>query len=149
MAKKLNVSQPTISRTRKKLEKEGYIKEYTIIPDYHKLGFQIVSFTLAKLKKGVSEDALIEMRKETNQILQSENVSAILTMRGTGLDADYITVSFHESYDTYRRTISQIRQTPILEVAGTRTFIASLGESHFRPLTHSALAQYLARMETK
>ena len=149
LAKKLNVSQPTITRTRKKLEKEGYIKEYTIIPDYKKLGFQIVSFTLAKLKKGVPEDALIEARKKLHQILGNENVSTILTMRGTGLDADYITVAFHESYDAYLRFISRTRQTPIFEVEGTRTFLASLGESHFRTLTHCALAQYLARMETK
>lgn len=149
LSKKLNVSQPTITRTRKKLEKEGYIKEYTIIPDFKKLGFQMVSFTLAKLKKGISEDALIEARKKTHQWLQSENVSAILTMRGNGLDADYITITFHESYEAYRRFTSRIRQTPLLEVTDTRTFIASLSESHFRPLTFSILAEYLAKMKTK
>jgi len=37
LAQAIGVSQPTVSRTIKKLEKEGYIKEYTIIPDFHKL----------------------------------------------------------------------------------------------------------------
>jgi DNA-binding Lrp family transcriptional regulator len=31
LAKKLGVSQPTVTRTRTRLEKEGYIKEYTLI----------------------------------------------------------------------------------------------------------------------
>jgi DNA-binding Lrp family transcriptional regulator len=34
MARKLGVSQPTVSRMRGKLESEGVIQEYTIIPDY-------------------------------------------------------------------------------------------------------------------
>jgi DNA-binding Lrp family transcriptional regulator len=32
LARAVGVSQPTLSRTRKKLEKQGMIKEYTIIP---------------------------------------------------------------------------------------------------------------------
>ena len=31
LAKVIGASQPTITRTRRKLEKEGYIKEYTIL----------------------------------------------------------------------------------------------------------------------
>ena len=45
----LGVSQPTVSRTRARIEKE-YIKTYTIIPDFQKLGYQIMAFTLAKMK---------------------------------------------------------------------------------------------------
>jgi len=44
----LAVSQPTVSRTRARIEKE-YIKTYTIIPDFKKLGYEIMAFTLAKI----------------------------------------------------------------------------------------------------
>lgn len=54
LAKALDVSQPTISRLIKKLEKEKYIKEYTIMPDSHKLGYELAAFTLVELKKGLS-----------------------------------------------------------------------------------------------
>jgi len=149
LAKTLSVSQPTITRTRKKLEEEGYIKEYTIIPDFEKLGFQMMSFTLAKLKKQVSEDAIRETRKELRKTLPKENVSTILTMRGIGLSADYMIIAFHESYDAYLRFLDLIRRQPILEITETRTFIASLTESHFRPLTFSTLAEYVTKMKTK
>jgi DNA-binding Lrp family transcriptional regulator len=36
LAKALGTSQPTITRTRGKLEREGIIKEYTMIPDFTK-----------------------------------------------------------------------------------------------------------------
>ena len=34
VAKAIGISQPTVSRTISRLEKEGVIKEYTIIPDF-------------------------------------------------------------------------------------------------------------------
>ena len=45
LAKILEVSQPTITRMRKKLETSEYISEYTLIPNLVKLGFEIVAFT--------------------------------------------------------------------------------------------------------
>ena len=52
----LGVSQPTVSRTRARIEKE-YIKTYTIIPDFQKLGYQIMAFTLAKMKTHSENEA--------------------------------------------------------------------------------------------
>lgn len=131
------------------MEKEGYIKEYTIIPQFEKLGFQIMSFTLAKLKKQVSEDTIMETRKELRKTIPREHVSTILTMRGIDLSANYMISAFHESYDAYLRFLDLIRRQPILEVTETRTCIASLTENQFRPLTFSALAEYVAKMRTK
>ena len=41
VANRLNVSQPTITRARVELEKE-YVKEYTLIPDFPKIGYEIM-----------------------------------------------------------------------------------------------------------
>jgi len=45
LAKAVGTSQPTITRKRTKLEKEGFIKEYTVIPDLKKMGYEIIAFT--------------------------------------------------------------------------------------------------------
>ena len=47
LAKRIGVSQPTVSRKRTKLEREGLL-EYTAIPDFKKLGFQIMVFSFSK-----------------------------------------------------------------------------------------------------
>ncbi|MCJ7423289.1 Lrp/AsnC family transcriptional regulator [Candidatus Bathyarchaeota archaeon] len=45
LAKATRVSQPTVTRTRTKLEKMGLVKEYTIIPDLRKMGYELLVFT--------------------------------------------------------------------------------------------------------
>ncbi|MGQ9460398.1 MAG: Lrp/AsnC family transcriptional regulator [Candidatus Bathyarchaeaceae archaeon] len=49
LAKKLKVSQSTLTRVRNKLEREGYIRRYTILPDFRKLGWEILAFTFVKM----------------------------------------------------------------------------------------------------
>jgi DNA-binding Lrp family transcriptional regulator len=51
IAKSLNISQPTVTRMRKRLEDKKYITEYTTILDLSKLGFEIISFIFFKTKK--------------------------------------------------------------------------------------------------
>lgn len=43
LAKKIGLSQPTVTRRRARLDKEGLI-DYTGIPNLVKLGFEIVAF---------------------------------------------------------------------------------------------------------
>jgi DNA-binding Lrp family transcriptional regulator len=42
IAVKCNISQPTVSRCRAKLERKKIIKGYAVIPDLHELGFELV-----------------------------------------------------------------------------------------------------------
>lgn len=45
LARSLRVSQPTATRKRTFIEKEGYIKEYTVVPDLVKLGYDFIAVT--------------------------------------------------------------------------------------------------------
>jgi len=58
----LGISQPTVSRTRARIEKE-YIKTYTIIPDFEKLGYQIMAFIFSKMKAFPGTDVASEIVK--------------------------------------------------------------------------------------
>ena len=49
LAKVLGVSQPTVTRTRQRLEKE-YIRSYTLFPLFDKIGYGIIAFTFFKSK---------------------------------------------------------------------------------------------------
>ncbi len=68
LGKILGASQPTVSRTRNKLVKDGVIQQFTIIPDLTKMGCEIIAFTLLKFSARTPE--LLE--KEENGLRSSQ-----------------------------------------------------------------------------
>ena len=46
LAKELGISQPTVSRLISRLQKEGVIKEFTMVPDFCKLGFNLMAIIM-------------------------------------------------------------------------------------------------------
>lgn len=48
VADSVGVSQPTVTRARHQLEKAGFIRRYEIVPDFEKLGFEIIAFSMVE-----------------------------------------------------------------------------------------------------
>jgi DNA-binding Lrp family transcriptional regulator len=152
LSRVLGVSQPTVTRTRSVLEKEGIVKEYTMIPGLSKLGFGIMSITLAKLKEPISEQKVMEVRKQVRQTLLEEPTPAILAMGGIGLSADRVFIAFHENYSSYTEFLNRLKRHPLVKVEDLKSFLIDLEDrSQFLPLTLSELAKYLkyARLQKK
>jgi DNA-binding Lrp family transcriptional regulator len=91
LAKVLNISQPTVTRLRRVLEKEA-IEQYTIIPNLPYLGFDIIAFTFARSKELVHP--LWEEGKKW--IVKQPNV--VFASTGQGIDADALMISIHTDY---------------------------------------------------
>ena len=95
----LGVSQPTVSRTRARIEKE-YIKTYTIIPDFEKLGYQIMAFTFTKMKANPGTDVAKEIVTKSKEWL-AKRPNVIFGAGGEGLGKDLVLISFHKKYSAY------------------------------------------------
>lgn len=85
LAKAIGVSQPTITRLIKKLEKEGYIKEYTMIPDFRKLGYELMALIFIKLKNTLSSEEAEKAREITQESLSKSAFGIVMLERGIGL----------------------------------------------------------------
>jgi DNA-binding Lrp family transcriptional regulator len=145
LAKPAGVSQPTVSRIRPRLEKEGVL-DYTAVPNLAKLGFEILAFTFAKLKHPLTPEDLEKARKDVHGVLNKENASVILGMSGMGCDADRVLVSFHEHYSAYLSFIRFIKSQSLVEIDGAKNFIVNLlGEKHFLPLNFTGIAGYILK----
>ena len=124
----LGVSQPTVSRTRARIEKE-YIKTYTIIPDFQKLGYQIMAFTIAKLKQS-SENLAAEkmMQRAREWIAKFPNV--IFAADGEGFGKDFIIVSFHKNYSAYAKFVRSFAMDWGASLDNFESFLVSIGSGY-------------------
>jgi len=145
LARAVGVSQPTLSRTRKKLEKQGMIKEYTIIPDYPQLGLALMSITFTKMKGRLTKETLDDMKKGARNTMSERPTALILGNTGIGRKADYVAIAFHRDYDEYDEFMRLIREFPSANIDETESFIVNLLDNNqFQPLSFSQLARYLA-----
>lgn len=150
LAKAIGVSQPTISRTREKLEKYGMIKEYTIIPDYLQLGFKLLSITFTKMKGPFSEEILDDMKRRARKTMSEHPSALILGNTGMGVNADYVTIAFHRGYGEYSEFMKEIKEYPNVNIDETKSFIIDLSEKdQMQPLSFSHLAGYLEKAKEK
>jgi DNA-binding Lrp family transcriptional regulator len=144
LARALGVSQPTVSRTKARLEKEGYISEYTMIPNFNKLGYHLFALTFFSWKQGVSKNEMEEAIKFAQEKAPSVLSNVVLIERGIGLNYDSFMGSFHKDYSSYTKLISEIKKNPYLNSAKMESFIVNLDdEIHYRTLTFSTLAKHL------
>jgi len=146
IARKVGVSQPTVTRMIKKLKSEGYIKEFTIIPDFSKLGFEIMSIILSDVREKTTEREMEDTREKIRNE-QKENPNALLFgYTGMGLNSTRASILLAKNYSELSSFNSLARNHPLVKVDSIRSFDISLvGENHYLPLTLSQLAGYLER----
>lgn len=149
LARVIGTSQPTVSRLIRKLEKEGIIQEYTVIPDFRKLGYELLGLTFVKLKKNLGVEETERAREMARNGLAEGNFEIVMLERGLGLGYDGVIVAFYEDYATYMEHKNKIRQYPFLELSEVESFLISLKDNvHYRPLTFKTLAKHLLTLKT-
>ena len=104
LAKKVGVSQPTVTRRRAYVEKKVSL-DYTAIPNFGKLGFELMAFTFAGWNHKVYPD---EKVPEAESFL-SEHPNMLFVSTGRGLDSDRVCISLHKDYADYTRLMSEFR----------------------------------------
>jgi DNA-binding Lrp family transcriptional regulator len=109
LAKALNVSQPTVTRIRGKLEKDGLIKEHTIIPDFRKLGIELIAFIFGVWSPDEVAKYSQAERMEKAQRFLSKRPNVIFASSGRGLGMERMMVSLHKDYSDYSEFIRQAR----------------------------------------
>jgi DNA-binding Lrp family transcriptional regulator len=146
LARVIEVSQPTVSRIRKGLEKRGLVKEYTIIPDFQQLGFELMSMTFTKFRVLSSKQGLDDLKRRAGEAMREHPSALILGCIGMGCNADYVTIAFHKHYSEYLQFMKDIKQFPNVNIDETRSFLIDLCDrNQFQPLSFYHLVGYLER----
>jgi DNA-binding Lrp family transcriptional regulator len=149
LAKAMGTSQPTTTRLRTKLEKEGYIKEYTIFPNFGKIGYSIMTMNFIKLDPKITDREIEEFRKTHPDVMGQDPFGVVLIYRGIGLGYDSVIVSFHQNYasfDAFRKNTKSTMGPAITEM---NTFLINIEENNTMPPTFSFLARHILKSDDK
>lgn len=120
LAKALRISQPTVTRKRTRLETEGYIREYTVLPNLAKIDFEIVAFTFLAFTQA-RPDLLEEAREWAGR-----QPNIVFASDGEGLGMNSIFVSIHKSYSSFSKLITVLRQEWQPNLKDIQSFILSI-----------------------
>jgi len=143
LAKAIGTSQPTATRIRTKLEKEGYVKEYTAIPDLVKVGFNIMALTFMKVdQKSVVPHPDFDFKKMHFDAMDQSPLSAVfLAKQGIGLGYDKVIISFHPSYAAFDQFQLYVKDKMSANILDLNTFLINLkDEKNNMPFTFKMLA---------
>ncbi len=119
LAKVLGVSQATVSRMRNDLIKNGWIKQFTIIPDLAKMGFEILAISSFKStnNEGIIKKA-IEWTRARPEI--------VFAARAEGQGKNGVVISIHKNYTDYSNFLKDLRLEGISNFDDYDTLFISL-----------------------
>lgn len=121
LAELLKVSQPTITRTRHKLEKSDTIHDYTITPNFRKMGFELLAVTLIKMTPEVNLPEMTEKAKGYTE----QYPNAVFVGRGEGFGMNSVVISFHHNFTDYTCKWNQFRVDWKDYIEDIKSFIVS------------------------
>jgi len=136
IAKVLGVSQPTVSRMRSRLVKEGMIREFTVIPDFVKMGYELMAISCFKSK--INEEAVEKAIKVT---MGKPNI--IFASSGYGMGKNGVIISLHNNYTDFSKFLRDLRLESGDDLRDYDTMLISLKEKAVKPLS----LKYLAELE--
>jgi DNA-binding Lrp family transcriptional regulator len=151
LAVKIGSTQPTVTRKRARLEREGLIK-YVGIPNLEKLGYEIMAISFSKW----TSHALTEMlpTKEFDKQVQlffSKHPNVIFASTGGhGVDGmDSVSISVHKNYADYHKWVDDVKATWGKNIAKFDSHLISLKNSSIvRQITMEHLPEHIDKTRT-
>ena len=137
LAKVLDVSQPTVSRMRSRLVKEGVIKEFTVIPDFTKMGYEIMAITCVK----INEKMIMEIEKKAEEYMKTQPNIIFAGGGAQGMGKNGLMISLHDSYSDFSNFLTNHMIYWGDNIEDHFSILVSLRERIVKPLSLKYLAE--------
>lgn len=146
LAKAVGASQPTVTRDRRILDE--YIRDYTIIPEFSKIGYEILAITFAKARTYNRGETDKKVESTRNWMKAHPNI--IFASEGEGLGKDSVTISLHENYSRYANFIRDYSVSLADFLSDVQSFVVSLKTGVvFKPFNLTSLADDIKDLHLK
>ena len=147
LARTLGVSQPTITRRRARLEKQGFL-DYTVVPNFTKLGFEIMAFHFTQWHREsystLSQEE--DFVKSVNDFI-ARNPCFIFISSGQGMGMTRVGITVHRDYAEFRDFAQAVEAEWGKHLARNDVFIVSLKSDRIlRDITFTHLLESICNM---
>lgn len=130
----VHVSQPTITRMRKSLEKDEYMREYTVMPAFEKLGFEILAFNFVTAPVALKGNVDVQVWVEKNR-------SVAFAGSGEGLNGKtLLMVSLHRSFTDFSSFTNDLRGA-VGPAATVESYLVSISRGVVKHLSFKQLGK--------
>lgn len=143
IAKILNITQPTVTRIRQKLEKSGYIKGYKPVVDLQKLGIGLVALTLFRISDFSKTE---EIKKKVLPDLKSMP-EVFLIAQGEGMGKTSLIGTIHKDFPAFEEWMIDLRKKYGKYTEDIEHFIFSTNRIYKEFSTEGAIIDLLKREE--
>lgn len=99
--------------------------------------------------KKIDVEEIEKARKIAKEHLKENSSEIVMVERGIGLGYDGVFLSIHEDYASYLKFKNGVSQDVFLEASSIESFLVSLSETKFRPLTFKTLAKHVLTLKEK
>ncbi len=145
LAKKIGVSQPTVTRRRTRLERE-VLDGYTAIPNWEKLGYEILAVTLVKAPLRIASEKMMKDAIESSSKWLSKQPNVIFGGECRGLGMTGVMLSIHRNYSDLDNFLTSHRKELGHLLEEVATVIVNLaGKGVYRPLHLKHLTELFDR----
>lgn len=140
LAKILGTSQPTVNRLRKRLEREA-ILQYTLIPNFSYMGFDIVAFMFVR-----SKDPMTMAWRDEGKEWANQRPNVLFASTGQGMESTGIMVTVHKDYADFTKFHQDFRRKWAKHLTEYKTFLISItGDSAVKPFSFNYLAKCIEK----
>ena len=144
IAHAVGVSQPTVSRIIQRLEKEGIIKEYTMIPDFRRLGYEIMAFQFLGKQETQEKKEREELRKAAVELEKKTPYANLAVVDGMGIGKGRVLINMYRDYRSYTEGIETIKSLPHVDADKIESFLVDLCDGrNFRVLSMKQVARHI------
>jgi DNA-binding Lrp family transcriptional regulator len=142
LAKKLGVSQPTISKMKKDLIENDLIEGFTVIPNFYKIGYKILAFTFVKSKTVFISKEETKKRLSIVKRWMMNNPNIVFCANSRGMNVDRVMVSFHKGYEEYDNFLQEHNQELGHSLENVKSLLVNLaGNRTIKPFHFKYLAE--------
>jgi len=119
---------------RSRLVKEGIIREFTVIPDFTKMGYELMAITCTKTRM---KPELLERAVKSTMA----KPSVIFAARAEGMGKNGVMISIHKDYSGFSDFLAQHLTEWNDEIEDYDTILISLKGTIVKPLSLKYLAE--------